>query len=87
VWHVNNLSSFYLFLFYATYFLFEMKIYFCWCHPFSGAVLRSINVKVYEISPFFISSTKLARTTGVREWGGVAQLTNPTDILQHVALF
>jgi hypothetical protein len=87
VWHVNSLDSFHLFLSYATYFLFEMKIYFSWCHPFSGAALRSINVKVYEISLFFISRTKLARTAGIRERGAAAELTNPTDILQHMALF
>jgi len=33
--------------------------------------LPSINAKVYEISLFFISPTKLARTTGAKRagWG------------------
>jgi hypothetical protein len=48
---------------------FEMKIYFSRCHPFTGAALTSINVKVYGISPFFISPTKLALTSGFKRKG------------------
>jgi len=43
-----------------------MKIYLSWCHPLSGAALASINVKVYGISLFFISPTKLAHSAGIK---------------------
>jgi hypothetical protein len=64
-----------------------MKIYFTGCHPFTGAALTSINVKVYGISPFFISPTKLALTTGIMRMRGGGEIANPTDVLQHVTQF
>jgi hypothetical protein len=47
-----------------------MKIYFSRCRPFTAP---SVNVAAYGISPFFISRTKLALTTGMRRVRGMLQ--------------